>query len=414
MHVILPVSVLNSAAYTIIGLGLVFYMRDRFAAGAAAIGLASATFNALYFVGCFVLRPVGLRMVPRYSLVISSAVTVVLLSLLLAANTIPAVVLLYGAVGFTLALFWPPIMGWLSAALHGRELNSRISHFNLAWSAGVIVGPLAAGFLAQWRLESPLVVGTVLIAIVGAAVLLASIFLSEIRADTHRDRRAAVGDALDASNPLRYPAWIGLVSSYVVLGALMVIVPLRARDAIGLAEGQVGILLLSRGLAAAIGFWALGFWAGWHGRSFHVVAAQLALFPLLIALSGAGSLATYAIVLPLIGLAVAASYTFSVYYGVEGASDRIRRMAIHEALLTVGSVCGALMGGHLYQTYGARTAYLSSMIVVGIAVAAQLVIVRVGPDRPTAIPARSRLPFRPGSSRRRGRGIRRSGRRPPN
>ncbi|TVQ25160.1 MAG: MFS transporter [Spirochaetaceae bacterium] len=374
MHVILPVSVLNSAAYTIIGLGLVFYMRDRLAAGAAAIGLASATFNALYFVGCFVLRPVGLRMMPRYSLVVSSAVAVALLSLLLTANSIAAVILLYGAVGFTLALFWPPIMGWLSAALDGRQLNSRISHFNLAWSAGVIVGPLAAGFLAQWRLESPLVVGSVLIAIVGGVVLLASIFLSEIRADTHRDRRAAPGDAPDASTALRYPAWIGLVSSYVVLGALMVIVPLHARDAIGLAEGAVGILLLSRGLAAAIGFWALGVWAGWHGRPFHIVAAQLAMVPLLIALMGAGSLAAYAIVLPLVGLAVAASYTFSVYYGVAGASDRTRRMAIHEALLTVGSVGGALMGGRLYEASGARAAYLGAIIVVGVAVGAELVI----------------------------------------
>ncbi len=375
MHVILPVSVLNSAAYTIIGLGLVFYMRDRLAAGAAAIGLASATFNALYFVGCFALRPVGLRMMPRYSLVVSSAVAVALLSLLLTANSIAAVILLYGAVGFTLALFWPPIMGWLSAALDGRQLNSRISHFNLAWSAGVIVGPLAAGFLAQWRLDAPLIVGTVLIGAVGSVVLFASIFLSEIRADTHRDRRAAPGDAADASTTLRYPAWIGLVSSYVVLGALMVIVPLHARSAIGLAEGAVGILLLSRGLAAAIGFWVLGAWVGWHGRPAHIVIAQLATVPLLIALMGAGSLPAYAIVLPLIGLAVATSYTFSVYYGVAGASDRTRRMAIHEALLTVGSVGGALMGGRLYEAAGARAAYLGAMVAVGIAIVAQLIFV---------------------------------------
>ena len=375
MHVILPVSVLNSAAYTIIGLGLVFYMRDRLAAGAAAIGLASATFNALYFVGCFVLRPVGLRMVPRYSLVVSSIVSVVLLLMLLKAASISTVILLYGAVGFTLALFWPPIMGWLSTALDGRELNRRISHFNLSWSAGVIVGPLVAGFLAQWRLEAPLITGTVLIGVVGVAVLFASIFLSEIRADTHRDRRAVPADAQDTSTPLRYPAWIGLVSSYVVLGALMVIVPLHARDKIGLAEGAVGILFLSRGLAASIGFWLLGVWAGWHGRPALLVVAQLAMFPLLIALTGAGSLLTYAISLPLVGLAVAANYTFSVYYGAAGARDRTFRMAIHEALLTVGSVFGALMGGRLYEAYGARFAYLGAMIVVAVAVVLQLVII---------------------------------------
>ena len=374
MHVIAPVSVLNSAAYTIIGLGLVFYMRDRLGAGAAAIGLASATFNALYFIGCFALRPVGLRLLPRYSLVLSSFVSVVLLMFLLGARSIPAVILLYGAVGFTLALFWPPIMGWLSAAIEGRELNRRISHFNLSWSAGSIVGPLAAGFLAQWRLEAPIVAGTVLIGSVGAAVLLAALCLSGIRADTHRDRRAAPGDAPDVSTPLRFPAWVGLVSSYVVLGALMVIVPLHARDTLKLAEGPVGILLLSRTLAASIGFWILGVWAGWHGRRALIVIAQLAMLPLLFSLTRAGSLTTYSVLLPLIGLTVAVNYTFSVYYGVAGARDRTLRMAIHEALLTVGVVIGSLMGGGLYESYGAREAYFGAMIAVTVAVLAQLVM----------------------------------------
>ncbi len=375
MHVIVPVSVLNSSAFTMVALGLVFYMRDRLGAGASAIGMASATFNGLYFIGCFALRPVGLRLVPRYSLVVSSVVAAVLLSFLLASASITAVVLLYGAVGFTLALFWPPIMGWLSAAIEGRELNRRISHFNLAWSSGVVLGPLAAGLLAQWRLEAPLVVGTAMIGVVGVVVLLASVFLSEIRADTHRDRRATPGDAPDASTALRYPSWIGLVSSFVVLGALAVVVPLHARDVIGLAEGAVGGLLLSRGLATAAGFWAMGVWTGWHGRAVPVVAAQVAVLALLALLAGTGSLASYLIVLPLLGLSVAASYTFSVYHGVAGSSDRTRRMAIHEALLTLGAVCGALLAGRLYETHGARTAYLGCMVAAAVAIAAQIAVI---------------------------------------
>ncbi len=390
MHVIVPVSVLNSSAYTIVALGLVFYMRDRLGAGASAIGMASATFNGLYFIGCFALRPVGLRVVPRYSLVVSSAAAAVLLSLLLASESITAVVLLYGAVGFTVALFWPPIMGWLSAAVEGRELNRRISHFNLAWSSGVVLGPLAAGFLAQWRLEAPLVAGTTMVGVVGVVVLFASVFLSEIRSDTHRDRRATPDDAPDASTALRYPSWFGLVSSYIVLGALAVVVPLHARGTIGLAEGAVGVLLLTRGLAAAAAFWAMGVWTGWHGRALPVVAAQVSLLALLALLAANGSLTSYLIVLPLLGLAIAASYTFSVYHGVAGASDRTRRMAIHEALLTLGAVCGALLAGRLYEGYGARAAYLGCMAATSVAIAAQIAVI--------AMPRRSRL-FRRASRR---------------
>ena len=371
MHVILPVSVLNSAGYTIIALGLIFYLRDRFGASAATVGLASALYNGLYFAGCFAWRPLGLRLLPRYSLIISSFTTVVLMVLLVMANRIAVVLALYAAIGFSVALFWPSIMGWLSAGLDGTGLSRRISYFNLAWSAGVIVGPLIAGVLAERRLEWPLIVGTVLVAAVGCIVTAASLFLSGVRTDMHRDRRKSSADGPDESSPLRFPSWIGLVPAYAVLGALLVVVPLHTRDSLGLTESAVGSVLLLRGLTASLGFWAFGRWSGWHFRIGPVVGALALLVPLVLLLR-AGALASYLVALPLIGLTVSATYTFSVFHGVAGSSDRTRRMAVHEALLTVGIVIGALGAGRLYETGGASAAYLGSVATLLLGLFLQL------------------------------------------
>ena len=202
LHIIIPVSVLNSAAYTIVALGLVFYLRDRFGAGAQVIGLASALFHGLYFIACFALRPVSLRIRPRFSLVISSFSAAGLLALLSAATQVWMVLALYSAVGFVLALFWPPIMGWLSAGVEGQTLNRQISYFNLSWSVGMVIGPLVAGLLAERDVALPLAAGITLTTLIGAGVLGASFSLPRIRTDEHRNRRGGPGDEPDTSTSL--------------------------------------------------------------------------------------------------------------------------------------------------------------------------------------------------------------------
>ena len=372
MHIILPVSFLNASAYTIVSLGLIFYLRDGLHASAGTVGLASALFNTLYFIGCFALRPIGLRILPRYSLILSSIISAALLGSMVIASEVWQVLTLYAFAGFALALFWPSLMGWLSAGVEGRTLGRRISHFNMAWSVGAIVAPVVAGFLAERRLDLPLIVGPALILVVGFVVLVAAVFLPGVRTDTHRDRLASAADAPDESTPLRYPSWIGLVSAYAALGVLLVTVPLHARDQLALTQSSVGMILLLRTLAASVGFWLFGRWSGWHYRAGLVVIAPALLIPLLLLLRN-GSLASYIVVLPFIGLAVSGIYTFSVFHGVAGTSDRTRRMAIHEALLTVGIVIGSLSAGRLYEVGGAQAAYLGCVALVAAGVVVQLV-----------------------------------------
>lgn len=115
--------------------------------------------------------------------------------------------MLSGLSGLLIAVFWPPLMGWLSRGL------------------------AAAACLYLW---------------------IACRALPEFRMDREREPTGRRDPRVpDHSTPLRYPAWVGQVSGYLVMGVLSSIFPLILRDTLGFAESRVGLLLLVRAGAAA-------------------------------------------------------------------------------------------------------------------------------------------------------------------
>lgn len=386
--VIMVVSFVNSFAYTIVGLGIVYYLRDGFDATAGTIGLSSGLFSTLYFVGCFLFRPLTARILPRHSLVLSSLAAATVLGAVLVVTTVEAVVVLYGVAGLAMSLFWPPIMGWLSSGVEGQDLNRRIAHFNLSWSTGTVLGPLFAGVLSDVGIHLPVTVGLLLVATNVVIIVFASILVPAIKEDRFLEQRKRGSDSHKEGTPLRHPAWVGVVASYAVLGTILVVVPLHGRETLELATGVVGLLLLARGLSSTVSYSVLGRSSRWHFKPLFFW------IPLVVLLVSAGSLgflpsvATYIVVLPIVGIAVATSYTMSVFHGVAGSSDRTRRMAIHEALLTVGMVLGSTVGGVLYQYHRLIGAFAFCAGVIVIALAVQLVLLLRRHDR--SRPARTR------------------------
>ena len=51
--------------------------------------------------------------------------------------------------GFLTSMFWPQIVGLLSANHEGKQLNRRLGFFNIYMSAGGILGPLLGGYLVE-------------------------------------------------------------------------------------------------------------------------------------------------------------------------------------------------------------------------------------------------------------------------
>jgi predicted MFS family arabinose efflux permease len=376
-HIILPVSFLNSTAGTIVGLGFVYYLRDGYGATASTIGLSAALYSSLYFVGCFALRPLTTRLLPRYSLILSSLLAGSGLLVIVAVSSLPLMVAIYGMVGFTVALFWPPVMGWLAAGYEGQGLNRVIARFNLAWSAGGVIGPFVAGLLTEVDLRLPLFVGAALILVNAAIIGLASILVGTIRDDRYLERPAGSPAGPDASTPLRFPAWVAVVAAYVALGTILIVFPLYGREVLGLPESRVGAILLLRGLAASLTFILVGSSERWHFRRAAIPVPQALLAVTLVLMVFARTSIAFTLLIGLMGAAVAGAYTMSVFHGAAGSTDRTRRMAIHEALLTVGSVAGSAIGGALYQHRGSDAALLFCLAVVLTSLVIQAILLLI-------------------------------------
>lgn len=371
----MPVAFLNAVAYAGISLAMVFHLRYQFGAGGGVIGLAGAIQWAAYLLGNLALRPLTRIILPRYSLMISATATAVFTVLLSRAGSLPLAIAMFAAIGFFMSLFWPPIMGWLSAGAEGAHLNRRIAWFNLSWSLGVIVGPFLAGLLTEVNSRLPLYVGAVGFALVGLTTLAASLFLESIRTDTHRDPPRSAARAADNSTPLRYPSWVGLVGAYALLGTLSIVFPLFARDHLAVRESVIGAGLLVRGVALAVGFVVAGRTVGWHFRKLPILVPTVVLICVSVLLAFVDTLLGFALLIPVVGLAVAGSYSLSVFYGVAGSVERARRMGVHEALLTVGIIAGSFGGGMLYEHVGIHAVFVGCALLLAAVLAVQAVLV---------------------------------------
>ena len=374
--VIYPAAALNSIGLGIANLGLVYFLRYRFGASASVIGLIVSSHSLAYFAGCFLLRPFTRSLLPRYSLILSTGLNGLFVFLTLASPSIGLVGLFAGMSGLSLALFWPPMMGWVSTGLEGQRLNAALSKFNLSWSTGIVVSPYIAGYLTEQSRGLPLAVSGTLYFSICLMVATASLVLHKVKADRHVEPKTdRVGRSQDASTPLRYPSWLSLVSFYAILGVLGVVLPIYGREVLGVPERTIGLVLLTRGIATTIGFLVLGKASWWHFRSSPILVTQILAAGCVVLLGVARSVGVYFFVVPVIGFLAAASYSFSVFHGASGSPERAKRMAIHEALLVAGMILGSSVGGYIYQRYSMPAVYRSILLLLSAAAAAQLVLI---------------------------------------
>ena len=197
--------------------------------------------------------------------------------------------------------------------------------------------------------------------------------------------RAQTASARDESTPLRFSAWTSVAVLYAAIGILANSFPLFARGELGLSESRTGLLITVRTAATTAGFLFFGRTSFWRfRRGLLPVPTALAGGAALILALAAGSLPVLSAGLGVFGFAAAWAYNNSMFYGASGASDRDRRMTVHEALLTAGQVFGSLLGGILYQAASMRLVFLFTVLMAGAGVWAQSRMARRRFGEPTA------------------------------
>jgi len=360
-------------------LGMVFYMREVFLLSPGQVGWIAATWQGCYVLGCLTMRPVFERLLPRYSMIFSCAGMATAVTAILLSRSVAAAFVFYGLFGFCLSFFWPPLMSWLSLGIEGKQLGRAMSRLTFIGNMGIIVSPLVAGALSELSPRYPLY-GAIAVFLIDCLLLIgAALALPRIRSDKQRgfNRRESSGQP-DNSTPLRFPAWIGVFVTYTVMGVIITVFPMYARDDLGLSKSTIGALLLCRALCTAAGYLLLGRTTFWHFRPAPMTAGLALLAVLVFGISRAASIPLLVLSLALIGPLVSLGFSYSFFHGASGAPRRATRMAIHEALLASGLIAGSAVGGQIYQHYTMNAVSVFCAALIGVAIALQVVLVRRG------------------------------------
>jgi predicted MFS family arabinose efflux permease len=193
----------------------------------------------------------------------------------------------------------------------------------------------------------------------------ASVFLPVIRNDTHKAAAGKRKKNQNSSSVLRFPGWISVFTLYFSVGILLNIFPLYAKYILDMPERLIGLSLFFRALAATAGYIFFGNFHFWHFKKRYMLVFQfiMIIMPLLFLASSVFVLLS--VVMILWGFFSSYIYVSSVFHGASGSPDREKRMAVHEALLTFGSLAGTSSGGFLLGKY-------SMTAVFGTAAAAAL------------------------------------------
>lgn len=375
MAVIVPASFLNSLGIGLTNLGLLFLVKDLYKASPAQVGWFGATWSIFYFSACILFKRFTDRLAPRVSMVIMLLGSALVMAAFLAFRGLFQAFAAYAVYGLLTAFFWPPLMGWLSRGLEGAALSKAAGMFNTSWSLGGVLAPWLGGVLYEHGRFLPVWAALSIFMANAVFVLVSRRLLPD---PLENSGRAGSKEALpaDRSTPLRFPAWLGVFVMYAAMGVVFNVFPVFARDELGASESFIGLMLTARSLASAAGFMLLGRLAFWQFKGAIIPLASAITAAVLLCLAFAGAPALYMTLFVVLGLAMAMTYTNSLFYATSGAPDRDRRASTHEALLTGGQVAGSVAGGMLYQGFSMTVVFLALGALVTAAALGQSAMIR--------------------------------------
>jgi DHA1 family multidrug resistance protein-like MFS transporter/DHA1 family quinolone resistance protein-like MFS transporter len=281
---------------------------------------------------------------------------------------------LAGGHGLVTCLLWPPIMGWLSVGADGPELARRLGRYNLSWSSGLVIGPSIGGFLYEHGWAFP-----VAVAGMAAALLLIASMPSPVRSGSDQaDAEPADGVRPASATAERDSLFLILgrtANLFAYLGAGVLryqLLPLAQK--LHIDKATFGLINTAMSLTLAVCFAALGRTTWWHHRRGALTAAQLLMALSVGGLCLAGEAWQVAAVAVVGGACMSLTYYSSVYYSAAGGTRRASAMAVHEVVLSVGFIVGAVGGGRLSELFDLRITYAVAALVMTAGVAAQALI----------------------------------------
>lgn len=348
---------------------------DHLGGDAKEIGLLGGIIQITYLFGCLVTGP----QVGRFNLKYVAAAGLGCLSLtalgMSLAPNLAIFLSIAGLHGLVTCLLWPPVMGWLSAGAEGADLSKRLGMYNLSWSSGLVIGPSVGGFLYEHGAAFPVAVG---------GMVTALIFILAM----HSPEQVGEGDAEEAepgeppSPPdperRRDEAFLILgrtanLFAYLGSGVLRYqMLPLA--QTLEVDKPTFGNIMTGMSLTLAIAFACVGRAAWWHHRFGPLIASQAIIACAIAGLYFASETWHLAAAVVVGGACMSLTYSSSIYYSAAGGKRREASLAVHEVVLSVGFIIGAVGGGLLSEWIDLRLTYVAAALFMAGGMALQFVL----------------------------------------
>ena len=358
----------NSAAGTLLTVGVLFYMTHRFGFTARENFAVAACQGMLYVLGALSAK----RLANRWKrIAVLQKLYVIMPLFALAAGfcaasdrAIPTAILVAIETGM-MGASWPLLESLVSAAGDPARLSGRLGCYNIIWSVTGALALALSGAVIQ-HLPPWAFFGIVAALQITAftIITLRRILRSGIAADSAAAPQADADKAKSSAGEsvsvqLRLALWlsrIALPSTYVIIFSLAPALPtLDAIDRLSptLATMQCSIWFVARAAA----FIVLGSTSFWQRRPILTLIAGITMLAGFLgtiasgSLTGAGigvglgaALALMAAAQTLLGLSLGMIYASSLYFGMAVSKGSTEHGGYHEALIGLGQVLGPVVG----------------------------------------------------------------------
>jgi MFS family permease len=372
-----------------------FYVMDQLGGEAAMMGLVTGAQWGMYALVCLVSGPHVTR--AKNGLVwavigVAGFATLFPLSALVK-NPVYFTAMTTAALGCT-GLFWPAMQAWIGAIPDPVLRRRRMSVYNLAWTAGLTLAPLVAGPLYAWDYRA--VFPLIFLAGVGTVALILSLPHEKKHfGEVTQELRDAHAHHDSASEAHLYMAWCSILIGCVFVAAVTAIFakrvdeladanqlvmwfregsePLR-RKAVWYFSWLVFVLFAFRAVASVV----MGLTHVWQHKFWILAALQIASGAAFWVMAHTTSLVVMAGCCVVVGLCSGACFFASQTYSVVDPAHKHRRLTVHEGMIGVGCVLGAVGYGLLADQFGTPWPFAVTPVFVAVGLAIQAALLRYG------------------------------------
>lgn len=338
----------------------------------SAIGMMGTVTMGVYTLGAFASGRLADRWSHRGLLVLAFLLLTAGAALMPHMPDMVWLTVAYAVVVLGLAVFWPTLMTWMSAATPPAVLPGVMMIFNLGWCLGQFVGDYLGGEFYGWSRALPFTLAAWIPLGFAALTLLLPRAVWRKRAHTDVTTDTAKVRPPGADRFL-WIAWSANLLGLALLSGLRTLFPPLA-ETLDITPRVIGLLLASTPALQTAVFILLGRWHGWQYRLWPIAVMQALGAGACVLAALAQSALVFGIAFVLLGMAIGMSYSASLFYSVHGQANPGRRAGLHEAIGGIGAIIGPLYFGLSSDAWTPRAPYWLSAAALAVLIGMHFVI----------------------------------------